>query len=256
MHKLAVVHEDLEFLQNCRIALEAAGFAVETHRSCQLALKAFDRRMPDVVVLSMGDESIEAMRVLQQIRAKSTIPVVLLTTSSEEVDEIMGLRLGADAILRMPLANRVIVEWVRSLLKRHEALLASVEQARQMPQAVTVGDLIMDQARHMATWKDADLTLTATEFKILAALASRPGLVKSRESLISMVHSNSVYVDERTIDSHVKRIRLKIRAVDPDFDGIHTLYGVGYRFAIPKSTTHVRHESAAAVRSFPVRLNS
>lgn len=235
MHKISIIHADTEFLERCRDALEGAGFSVETHRNGLAAMRIFERRMPDVVVLSMSDESLESMRILQMIRSRSTIPVVLLTTSVEEVDEVMGLRLGADAILRMPVAKRVIVEWVRSLLKRHEALRASSDPARQSMDIVTVGHLRMDPALHLASWRGQDLSLTATEFKILAALTARPGLVKTRAALIDMVHTNSDFVDERTIDSHVKRIRLKIRAIDPGFDAITTLYGVGYRFSPPET---------------------
>jgi two-component system, OmpR family, response regulator ChvI len=242
MQKISVIHGDAEFLEGCRDAFECAGFAVETHRTGQSALRTLERRMPDVVVLSMSDESLEAMRILQMIRNRSTIPVILMTENAEEIDEVMGLRLGADAILRMPVAKRVIIEWIRSLLKRHEALRASVDPSRQALDAVTVGHLRMDPALHLATWRGQDLSLTATEFKILAALTARPGLVKSRAALIDMVHSNSVYVDERTIDSHVKRIRLKIRAIDPAFDAITTLYGVGYRFSPPETPKQLRQE--------------
>jgi two-component system response regulator ChvI len=160
------------------------------------------------------------------------MPVIFLTSKDDELDEALGLAMGADDYISKPFSQRLLLARIRALLRRQE--LARGEAAASSDEAeqplIERGRLVMDPARHKVLWDGKDVTLTVTEFLILEALAQRPGVVKTRNQLLDIAYQEDVYVDDRTIDSHIKRIRRKFRAADPEFDAIETLYGVGYRF--------------------------
>ena len=164
-----------------------------------------------------------------RIRQKSDLPVIFLTSKDEEIDEVLGLRMGADDYIRKPFSQRLLIERIRAVLRRREAVDTSVERSEK-DKPIQRGELMMDPLRHACAWKGDAVTLTVTEFLILQALASRPGFVKSRDHLMDAAYDDQIYVDDRTIDSHIKRIRKKFRMVDTEFDAIETLYGVGYRY--------------------------
>jgi len=171
----------------------------------------------------------DGMELLQRLRSRSAMPVIFLTSKDEEVDELMGLRLGADDYITKPFSQRLLIERIRALLRRNEASRA--EGSGAPPGGIMVrGDLTLDETKHQCTWHGKPVQLTVTEFLLVKALAARPGMVKSRDQLIDAAYGENTYVDDRTIDSHVKRLRKKFRAVDDDFDGIETLYGIGYRY--------------------------
>jgi len=169
------------------------------------------------------------MELLQRLRARTALPVIFLTSKDEEVDELMGLRLGADDYITKPFSQRLLIERIRALLRRNETSRA--EGSGTPSSGVMVrGDLVLDDTKHQCTWLGKDIQLTVTEFLLIKALAARPGMVKSRDQLINAAYGENIYVDDRTIDSHVKRVRKKFRASDGTFNRIETLYGIGYRY--------------------------
>lgn len=236
MKKIYFVHGDAAYANNCRSTLEAAGFDVEIYRSGDRAYEAFCRSEPAAVVLNMSDENLDGIQFMQKVRRMSTVPVILLTDSSEEFDEVLGLRLGADTVLHQPVSPFLVSEWVKPLVRRHKMLAEGETKTSQMVRKVQTGDLAMLPDRVIAIWKGHELPLTVSEFKLLSGLASRPGIVKSREALLDLIHDHADYVDDRSIDSHVKRIRSKIREIDPDFNCIEAVYGMGYRYVMPAAS--------------------
>jgi len=231
MSKIALVDDDRNILTSVSMTLEAEGFEVETYNDGQSALDAFNKRMPDMAVLDIKMPRMDGMDLLQRMRQKSTIPVIFLTSKDDEIDEVLGLRMGADDYVKKPFSQRLLVERIRSLLRRQEAISGDllpedVEDSKVMVR----GHLSMDPLRHAVKWKGQDVALTVTEFLLLQALAQRPGFVKSRDQLMDVAYDDQVYVDDRTIDSHIKRLRKKMRTVDDDFSAIETLYGIGYRY--------------------------
>ena len=172
------------------------------------------------------------MELLRRLREKSAVPVIFLTSKDDELDEALGLAMGADDYISKPFSQRLLIARIRAVLRRAEMRATPAGEAEEEPpQLIERGRLVLDPARHRVAWDGRDVTLTVTEFMILEALAQRPGVVKSRNQLMDVAYQEDFYVDDRTIDSHIKRMRRKFRAVDDDFHAIETLYGIGYRFA-------------------------
>jgi len=174
----------------------------------------------------------DGMELLRRVREFSAMPVIFLTSKDDELDEALGLAMGADDYISKPFSQRLLIARIRALLRRQELAKGEAMATDDEPEPILLerGRLRMDPARHKVIWDGKDVTLTVTEFLILEALAQRPGVVKTRNQLLDVAYHDDVYVDDRTIDSHIKRMRRKFRAVDPVFDGIETLYGVGYKF--------------------------
>jgi len=170
--------------------------------------------------------------LLQKLRQRYALPVIFLTSKDEEVDELMGLRLGADDYITKPFSQRLLLERIRALLRRNESSRAEGSGA-PVGGLLVRGDLMLDETKHQCLWKNQDIQLTVTEFLLVKTLVLRPGMVKSRDQLIDAAYGDSIYVDDRTIDSHIKRVRKKFRHVDDNFDAIETLYGIGYRYKEP-----------------------
>jgi two-component system response regulator ChvI len=211
------------------MALEAEGYRIDTYTDGASALNGLQDRPPDIAIVDIKMPRMDGMELLRRLRQKSDLPVIFLTSKDEEIDELFGLKMGADDFIRKPFSQRLLVERVKAVLRR--------AQPRDVPAAdgngtvvLERGKLKMDSERHSCTWDAKPVTLTVTEFLILEALAQRPGVVKSRDSLMDAAYDDQVYVDDRTIDSHIKRLRKKFKMIDNDFDVIETLYGVGYRF--------------------------
>jgi two-component system response regulator ChvI len=228
MATIALVDDDRNILTSVSLALEAEGFEVRSYTDGVAALAEFGRNPPDLAVLDIKMPRLDGMELLRRLRLKSDLPVIFLTSKDEEIDEVLGLRMGADDYMRKPFSQRLLIERIRAVLRRREATAEGEREEDDRP--IQRGPLTMDPVRHATTWKDEAVTLTVTEFLILKALALRPGVVKSRDQLMDVAYDDEVYVDDRTIDSHIKRIRKKFRAVDPEFGSIETLYGVGYKF--------------------------
>jgi len=228
-HTIALVDDDRNILTSVQMTLEAEGFAVRTYTDGESALQGLLARPVDLAVFDIKMPRMDGMELLQRLRQRSTLPVIFLTSKDEEVDELMGLRLGADDYITKPFSQRLLLERIRTLLRRQEA--GSADGAGAAPTGVmTRGDLTLDETKHQCLWRGHDIQLTVTEFLLVKALAARPGMVKSRDQLIDAAYGDNVYVDDRTIDSHVKRVRKKFRAVDTEFGHIETLYGIGYRY--------------------------
>ncbi|WP_200950916.1 response regulator transcription factor [Rhizobium sp. Root1220] len=238
MPTIALVDDDRNILTSVSIALEAEGYKVETYTDGASALDGLLARPPQLAIFDIKMPRMDGMELLRRLRQKSDIPVIFLTSKDEEIDELFGLKMGADDFITKPFSQRLLVERVRAVLRRassREAVAATGGSApkpgaAQLARSLERGQLVMDQERHTCTWKGEPVTLTVTEFLILHSLAQRPGVVKSRDALMDAAYDEQVYVDDRTIDSHIKRLRKKFKMVDTDFDMIETLYGVGYRF--------------------------
>ncbi len=227
-HTIALVDDDRNILTSVSIALEAEGFKVRTYTDGYEALRGLNTQPVDLAVLDIKMPRMDGMELLGRLRESSSLPVIFLTSKDDEVDEVLGLRMGADDYITKPFTQRLLVERIRALLRREELRNASDNDAKEAP--VARGDLLLDPARHLCTWKGEQVNLTVTEFLILKALALRPGHVKNRDQLMDAAYGEHIYVDDRTIDSHIKRLRKKFKQVDDDFDQIETLYGVGYRY--------------------------
>ena len=237
MQTIALVDDDRNILTSVSIALEAEGYKVETYTDGASALDGLLARPPHLAIFDIKMPRMDGMELLRRLRQKSDLPVIFLTSKDEEIDELFGLKMGADDFITKPFSQRLLVERVKAILRRAANREASQGQSAGKPGAATPqarslerGQLVMDQERHTCTWKGEPVTLTVTEFLILHSLAQRPGVVKSRDALMDAAYDEQVYVDDRTIDSHIKRLRKKFKMVDDDFDMIETLYGVGYRF--------------------------
>ena len=232
---IALVDDDRNILTSVSIALQAEGYTVRVYSDGASALKALTDNPPDLAVLDIKMPRMDGMELLRRLRQKSDVPVIFLTSKDEEIDELFGLKMGADDFITKPFSQRLLVERVKAILRRsapRDPSSAPGTNTEQAPSKALIerGSLVLDEERHTCTWKGQRVTLTVTEFLILQALALRPGVVKSRDQLMDAAYQDDVYVDDRTIDSHIKRLRKKFRAVDPKFEAIETLYGVGYRF--------------------------
>jgi two-component system, OmpR family, response regulator ChvI len=236
-HVIALVDDDRNILTSVSIALQAEGFITRVYTDGQTALKAFADNPPDLGVFDIKMPHMDGMELLRRVREMrdgvGAMPVIFLTSKDDELDEALGLAMGADDYIAKPFSQRLLIARIRALLRRQDlARGVASSGAGEEAEAPLIerGRLMMDPARHKVRWDDKEVTLTVTEFLILEALAQRPGVVKSRNQLLDVAYQDDVYVDDRTIDSHIKRIRRKFRASDDQFDAIETLYGVGYRF--------------------------
>ncbi len=230
MSKIALVDDDRNILTSVSMTLESEAFEVETYNDGQSALDAFNRRLPDMAVLDIKMSRMDGMELLQRLRQKTNMPVIFLTSKDDEIDEILGLRMGADDYVKKPFSQRLLVERIRTLLRRKDVQNGIEFPETEETKILVHGELIMDPLRHSVSLKGQDVTLTVTGFLLLQALAQRPGFVKSRDQLMDVAYDDQVYIDDRTIDSHIKRLRKKMRMVDDSFTAIETLYGIGYRY--------------------------
>ncbi|PLX37746.1 MAG: DNA-binding response regulator [Hyphomicrobiales bacterium] len=230
MPTIALVDDDRNILTSVSIALESEGYRVETYTDGASALDGLSARPPDLAILDIKMPRMDGMELLRRLRQKTDMPVIFLTSKDEEIDELFGLKMGADDFIHKPFSQRLLVERVKAVLRRVQPREATGPKAVNSSSNIERGQLMMDQERHTCTWQGLPVTLTVTEFLILYALAQRPGVVKSRNALMDAAYDDQVYVDDRTIDSHIKRLRKKFKSVDDNFDMIETLYGVGYRF--------------------------
>ncbi len=228
MANIALVDDDENILTSVSMALEADGHKVKTYSDGAEALEHVTASAPDLVVSDIKMPNMDGMELLKRIRQTSDTPLIFLTSKDEEIDEVLGLTLGADDYIKKPFSQRLLLERIKAVLRRRQAGATPTKEEEK--QIIRRTSLTLDPMRHACLWHGEAVTLTVTEFLILEALAQRPGFVKSRDSLMDAAYDDQVYVDDRTIDSHIKRIRKKFRLVDPEFDAIETLYGVGYKY--------------------------
>jgi two-component system, OmpR family, response regulator ChvI len=229
MPTVALVDDDRNILTSVGMVLEAEGYTVQKYNDGAAALQGLQDNPPDMAIFDIKMPRMDGMELLRRIRQKTDLPVIFLTSKDDEIDELFGLKMGADDFVKKPFSQRLLVERVKAVMRRAVPRDGTPIQT-DASKIIERGKLIMDSDRHACTWVGQNVTLTVTEFLILQALALRPGIVKSRDALMDAAYDDQVYVDDRTIDSHIKRLRKKFNQVDESFDGIETLYGVGYRF--------------------------
>ncbi|MEM9469090.1 MAG: response regulator transcription factor [Pseudomonadota bacterium] len=228
-HNIALVDDDRNILTSVSMSLEAEGYTVKTYNDGEEGLQGIQSTTPDLVVLDIKMPRMDGMEVLSKLREESSIPVIFLTSKDDEVDEVIGLRMGADDYITKPFSQRLLIERIRTLLRRQE-FQQSPDKEQNNEEVLIRGHLTLDDSRHLSSWKKQPINLTVTEYLLIKALAQRPGHVKNRDQLIDLAYGENIYVDDRTIDSHIKRIRKKFKKVDEEFDEIETLYGIGYRY--------------------------
>ena len=228
--RILVIDDEAEIRRSVRMILEYEGYDVEEAEDGSSGLEKGRKGGFDLVLCDIKMPRMDGMETLRRLRQKSDLPVIFLTSKDEEIDELFGLKMGADDFIRKPFSQRLLVERVKAVLRRAAPKDPTAVPKETDAKALDRGLLRMDPERHTCTWKNEPVTLTVTEFLILQALATRPGVVKSRNALMDAAYDDQVYVDDRTIDSHIKRLRKKFKQADDSFDMIETLYGVGYRF--------------------------
>ncbi len=227
---IILVDDDRNILISVSMVLEAEGFKVETFNDGEAGLTAILDRKPDLVVLDVKMPRMDGIEVLSKLREHSNVPVIFLTSKDDEVDQVIGLRMGADDYITKPFSQRLLIERIKVLLRRREVGNNADQNSGAIKQCIEYGDLVLDDSRHLCSWKKQPLNLTVTEYLLVKSLAERPGHVRNRDQLIDMAYGENIYVDDRTVDSHIKRVRKKFKKVDEEFDRIETLYGIGYRY--------------------------
>jgi two-component system response regulator ChvI len=229
---IALVDDDRNILTSVSIAMQSEGYVTRLYPDGESALKALLDNPADLGIFDIKMPRMDGLELLRRLREKSDMPVIFLTSKDEELDEALGLAMGADDYITKPFSQRLLIARVKAILRRASFRRdTSGEQAVDEPEPMLRGKLEMDPARQHVRWDGKPVTLTVTEFMILEALANRPGVVRTRSQLMDIAYQDDVYVDDRTIDSHIKRLRRKFRQVDSEFSAIDTLYGAGYRFA-------------------------
>ncbi len=229
MPTIALVDDDRNIVTSLRMVLEAEGYKIQAYNDGASAYDGISADPVDMGIFDIKMPRMDGMELLRRLRQRSEMPVIFLTSKDEEIDELFGLKMGADDYIRKPFSQRLVVERVRAILRR--SIPRDPSAGPEDPaKIIERGKLKLDPERHTCIWDGKQVTLTVTEFLILQALAHRPGVVKSRDALMDAAYDDQVYVDDRTIDSHIKRLRKKFKIVDTNFDVIETLYGVGYRF--------------------------
>ena len=224
---IALVDDDRNILTSVSMLLEAEGFQVKTYSDGASALEGLNQAPPDMAIFDIKMPRMDGMELLNRVRKTQQFPVIFLTSKDEEIDEVLGLRMGADDFIRKPFSQRLLLERIRAVLRRADG---GGPKTEGQAERIVRGELVLDPSRHQCTWKGKEVHLTVTEFLLLKSLAERPGHVKNRDQLMDAAYGETIYVDDRTIDSHIKRVRRKCREVDGEFEQIETLYGIGYRY--------------------------
>lgn len=229
---IALVDDDRNILTSLSIALQAEGYATRIYSDGEMALNALVKSPPDLAIFDVKMPKMDGIELLRRFREKCTTPVIFLTSKDDELDEALGLAMGADDYIAKPFSHRLLMARIKAILRRSQ-YIQNIEEIPniQESQPIVRGALEMDPARQQVKWKDQLVTLTVTEFIILELLASRPGVIRTRGQLMDAAYEDDIYVDDRTIDSHIKRLRKKFKDCDPEFSAIDTLYGAGYRFS-------------------------
>ena len=229
-HTIALVDDDRNILTSISMALENEGFKVQTYIDAENALVGISRNPPDLAVIDIKMPGMDGEELLKRLRKKTTIPILFLTSKDEEVDELLGLKLGADDFIKKSggFSVKVLIERIRVQLRKKTR---TVDDSKNL---IKHGKLVLDPSQLECEWNGKSLPekLTTTEFLIVKELAKRPGIIKERAQLMDIAYKDNNDIEDRTIDSHVKRIRKKFKQVDRDFSAIETRYGSGYRWNV------------------------
>ncbi len=227
-HKITLVDDDQNITTSVSMALKAEGFDVNVYNDGRDGLEGIQKSLPDLAILDVKMPHMDGIELIKELRKEYTFPIIFLTSKDDEIDEIVGLRMGADDYITKPFSQRLLVERIRVLLRRK--MIAEGHEITDEINVIVRGELRLDDAKHTCTWQNQAINLTVSEYLLLKALVERIGHVKSRDNLIDFAYGSGVYVDDRTIDSHIKRIRKKFKDIDPEFNNIETVYGVGYKY--------------------------
>ena len=226
--KIVLVDDDRNITTSVSMALEAEGFKVKTFNDGEAGLEGINSEKPNLAVLDVKMPRMDGMELLENIRKNDqNLPIIFLTSKDDELDQVLGLRMGADDYITKPFSQRLLIERIRTLLRRQKLQ----NDAKEEEKTINLDDMVLDDDRYLCAWKNDPIPLTVTEYLLVKALASNPGHVKSRDQLIEAAYGETIYVDDRTIDSHIKRVRQKFKKTDPEFDRIEAVYGAGYRFS-------------------------
>lgn len=228
--KIALVDDDRNIVTSVKLALENDDFEVLTFHDGEEGYKGIIDSLPDLAVLDVKMPRMDGIELLQKLRETTNLPVIFLTSKDDEVDQALGLRMGADDYVTKPFSQRLLLERIRAVLRRYATTKDGNGANGKSDNMLLRGQLSLDDDRHICKWRGEPINLTVTEYLLIKSLAEAPGHVKTRDHLISKAYGESIYVDDRTIDTHIKRIRRKFREIDDNFDAIETLYGVGYRY--------------------------
>ena len=228
---IALIDDDRNILTSISIALEKEGFKVQTYLDGESALIGLTRQPPDLAIIDIKMPKMDGEELLKKLRKKTTLPVIFLTSKDDEIDELLGLKLGADDFVKKSggFSIKVLIERIRVQLRKKN--LNPIEETKNI---ISHGKLKLDPSQLECEWDGKQLPdkLTTTEFLIVQELAKRPGIIKERSQLMDIAYREDTDIEDRTIDSHVKRIRKKFKKVDQNFSAIETRYGSGYRWNI------------------------
>ena len=228
MTEICLIDDDQNILASLSLALKSEGYIISTFSDGLSGLNSLREDNYDIAILDIKMPRLDGLEVLQKLRQTSNLPVIFLTSKDEEVDQLLGLKMGADDYITKPFSQKLLIERVRAILRRSKEVKDL--NNTNSNDIIKRGKLSLNMSRHECFWNDLPIKLTVTEFLLLESLASRPGYVKSRDQLMSVAYDDDIYVDDRTIDSHIKRLRKKFKDLDESFESIETLYGVGYRY--------------------------
>mgnify|MGYP006100278487 FL=1 len=228
MTHICLIDDDQNILASLSLALKSEGYIISTFSDGLSGLNSLKEDDYDIAILDIKMPRLDGLEVLQKLRQTSNLPVIFLTSKDEEVDQLLGLKMGADDYITKPFSQKLLIERVKAILRRSKDTLTSND--KETSNIIKRGKLSLNMNRYECFWDDVAIKLTVTEFLLLESLASRPGYVKSRDQLMSAAYDDDIYVDDRTIDSHIKRLRRKFKNLDKNFESIETLYGVGYRY--------------------------
>ena len=225
MHKIVLIDDDINIITSLEMVLRSAGFSTNSYTDGLVAIEKIKQNQPDIIILDIKMPRIDGLEVCNRIRKFSDIPIIFLTSKDSEIDELIGLRLGADDYIRKPFSHNLLIERIKSILRRFHKESVSIKSK----DVLNLSHLTMNNETMLCSWKEDNIDLTATEFLILKFLITRPGVIRSRDDLINEAFRESLKKEDRVIDSHIKRIRKKFLSVDRNFDMIKTIYGIGYK---------------------------
>lgn len=235
MPRITLIDDEENITTSLKMTLENAGYDVSVYHDGESGYQALTASPPDLAVLDIKMPRMDGLEVLRKLRddENSSLPVIMLTSKDDEEDELEGFERGADDYVTKPFSQKLLLARIQVLLKRQTLTANETAAQTETPDTSRLirGDLVMDESRYLCSWRHYPINLTVTEFLLLKALAEKPGLVKTRDQLIDYAYGEHIYVDDRTIDSHIKRIRKKFKKIDPDSSPIETLYGAGYKYS-------------------------
>ena len=233
MTNIALVDDESNILTSVSLALETEGFNVDTFKNGEEAIKGLENKKYDLGLFDIKMPRMNGNELLMKVRSSSnselrSMPIIFLTSKDQEQDEIIGLKMGAADYIKKPFSQKLLNERIRTVLRIYANRLNDEKREDKNNQNLKKGDLTLDDLKQLCFWKDQVIELTVAEFELIKSLAKNPGVIKDRNQLMDAMYGDTIYVDDRTIDSHIKRLRKKFRLYDPAFDQIRTRYGSGY----------------------------